>query len=148
MLAETIAARVLRSVVVVVAQEFFGVVVGVGAGLAVVEVGWWNPFGVAGFQLAGAPGAAGDEFVVWAAALGQVVHVCGPALGVVGDMVDLAVVAGYLAAGVSTPTIFGVQQAVVRRETARSVLHVVYRCQVCEVRPQCPCQRLRRRSGT
>ncbi len=37
----------LRNLVVVLAQEFFGVVVGVGAGLAVVEVGWWDPFGFA-----------------------------------------------------------------------------------------------------
>ena len=35
-----------------------------------------------------------------------------------------------------------------RTPHTRSVLHVVYRCQVCEVRPQCSCQRLRRRSGT
>jgi hypothetical protein len=31
-------------VVTVVPEEFFGVVVGVGAGLAAVEVGWWDPF--------------------------------------------------------------------------------------------------------
>src|SRR5271169_198706 len=95
--------------VVIVAQQFFGVLVGIGAGLAVVEVGWWNPFGVAGFQLAGAPGAAGDEFVVWAAALGQVVHVCGPALGVVGHVVHFGEVAGHIAIGKRTATVLGVE---------------------------------------
>ena len=57
----------LRDVFVVVPQEFLGVVVGVGAGLAVVEVWWWDPFGVAVGVFAGGPALFG-EFVVGAAA--------------------------------------------------------------------------------
>jgi hypothetical protein len=66
MLAETIAARVLRSFVVwfvVVAEQFFGVVIGVGAGLAVVEVGWWDPFGVVVVVFAGGPALFGERVV-------------------------------------------------------------------------------------
>ena len=64
-----------------------------------VKVGWWNPFGVAVFELAGAPAAAGDEFVVQAAAQGQVVDVSGAARGVVGDVVDSGQVARHIAVG-------------------------------------------------
>jgi hypothetical protein len=51
--------------VVVVKQEFFGVVVGVGAGLVVVEVGWWDPLRVAVLVSAGGPAV----FDGWAASL-------------------------------------------------------------------------------
>jgi len=47
-------------VVVSVAQKLFGVVEGVGAGLAALEVGWWDPFGVAVGAFPGGP-AAGSQ---------------------------------------------------------------------------------------
>jgi hypothetical protein len=52
----------------VVLEEFFGVV-GVGAGLAVIEVGWWDPFGDAVVEFAGGPAFFGDV-VLWAAGQG------------------------------------------------------------------------------
>ena len=51
-------------------------------------------------KFSGFPAAGFDQSMVAAAAKRQVVDVGCPALGVAGDMVDLAVVAGYLAAGV------------------------------------------------
>ena len=53
-----------------------------------------------GCKFSGFPAAGFDQSMVAAAAKRQVVDVGCPALGVAGDMVDLAVVAGYLAAGV------------------------------------------------
>ena len=43
------------------------VVVVVGAGLAGIEVWWWDPFGAAVFSYTGRPAALFDESVVWAA---------------------------------------------------------------------------------
>jgi hypothetical protein len=40
------------------------VAVGVGAGLAVVEVGWWDPLGVAVVAFAGGPALVGGLVVV------------------------------------------------------------------------------------
>src|ERR1700761_7466927 len=42
-------------IVLVFAELFFGVEVGVGAGLAVVEVGGWDPFGFAVLAFSGFP---------------------------------------------------------------------------------------------
>jgi hypothetical protein len=66
MLAETVAASVLWSVVFVVAEEFFGMAVRIGAGLAVVEVRRWDPFGISALVFAGSPALLGD-FVLGAA---------------------------------------------------------------------------------
>jgi hypothetical protein len=70
MLAETTAASVLGAVViVVVAEEFFGVVESVDTGLAVVQVRWWDPLSVASLVFAGGPAVFGD-FVLGAAGQG------------------------------------------------------------------------------
>ena len=59
---------------VVILEKLLGVVVGVDAGLSVVEVGWWDPFGVAVGVFAGGPALFG-ELVVGAAAERHVVDV-------------------------------------------------------------------------
>src|SRR3984957_16518897 len=78
----------LRSVpVFVVLQELLGVVVGVGPGLAVVEMRWWDPFGDAAVALAGGPALFG-ELVVRAAGQGQPVDVGGVGFRPGRDVVD------------------------------------------------------------
>src|SRR5882762_5498070 len=79
-------------VIVVVPQEFLGVVVGVGAGLAVVEMRRRGPFGLAAMVLAGGPALFG-EFVVGAAAKSQVVDVGDRVYGVAVAVVDFAEIA-------------------------------------------------------
>ena len=74
-------------------------VVGVGAGLPVVEVRRWNPFGVAVLELAGDPALFGER-VVAAAAERQIIDVGAEARCVRGAMVHLAVVSGNRAAWV------------------------------------------------
>jgi hypothetical protein len=106
MLAETTAARVLRFVVVLLAQEFFGVVVGVGSWLAVVEMGWWNPFGVAVVVFAGTPAVFGDV-VLWGAGQGEVVDVGGAVVRVGVGVVDFAEISGHLAVGEGAAAVFG-----------------------------------------
>src|SRR5277367_2162830 len=98
----------LRDLFVVVSQEFFGVVVGVGAGLPVVEVCWGDPFGVAVVVFAGGPALFG-ELVVGAAAKSQVVDIGDGVGGVAVAVMDLAQIARHAAAGERTPTILGVQ---------------------------------------
>ena len=71
---------------------------GVGAGLAALEVWGWDPFGVAAGVFAGGPASGSQHAVVRSAGEGEVVDVGGVAGGVVGDVVDLAVVAGHVAA--------------------------------------------------
>ena len=83
-------------------------VVGVGAGLAVVEVGRWDPLGVAVLVFAGGP-ALLSELVVRAAGQGQVVDVGVAALGPWCEVVGFGEVAGYVAAGVGAAAVFGVQ---------------------------------------
>ena len=83
-------------------------VVGVGAGLAVVEVGWWDPFGVAMGIFAGGPALFG-ELVVGVAGQGEVVDV-GDGVGGVGvAVVGFAEVGGHGAARERAPAVFGVQ---------------------------------------
>ena len=70
-------------------EVFLGVVVVVDAGLAGVEVGWWEPFGAAVFAFAGYPAALFDQAVIGSAGQGEVVDVGlavvgGPAVEVVG----------------------------------------------------------------
>ena len=60
---------------------------------------WGDPFGVAVGTFSGGPAAASDQRVIATATKGQVVDVGGAALGVVGDMMDFAVVARHVAAG-------------------------------------------------
>ena len=80
----------------------------VDSGLAVVEVGWWDPFGGTALIFAGCPTLFG-ECVVGAAGQGEVIDV-GDGVGGVGIAVmDLAQIARHAAAGERTPTIFGVQ---------------------------------------
>jgi hypothetical protein len=84
------------------------VVEGVGSGLAVVEVGWRDPFGVTVFVFASGPALFGEGMVA-AAAERQAVDVGGAALGVWGEVMDPAVIAGHGAARMRTPAIFGIQ---------------------------------------
>src|SRR5277367_1775338 len=63
-------------VIVVVAQELLGVVEGVDAGLAAVQVWWRDPFGLATTVFTRGPAVVG-EFVVGAAGQGEVVDVGG-----------------------------------------------------------------------
>ena len=80
----------------------------VDSGLAVVEVGWWDPFGVAVGVFSGGPTLFG-ELVVGATAKAEVVDV-GDGVGGVGVVVvGLAQIAGHGAAGERTPTVFGVE---------------------------------------
>jgi hypothetical protein len=60
------------AVVVLVCSVFFGVVVGVGAGLAVVGVWWGDPFGGAVGVFSGFPAAGGEQAVMGAAGEGEV----------------------------------------------------------------------------
>src|ERR1700761_2293632 len=98
----------LRDVFAVISQQLFGVVVGVGAGLAVVEMGRWDPLCVAPRVFAGDPALVG-EFVVGAAAKRQVVDIGDGVGGVAVAVVDFAEIAGHGAAGEGAATILGVQ---------------------------------------
>ena len=70
----------------------------VDAGLSVVEVRWWDPFGVAVRVFAGGPALFG-ELVVGAAGKGELVDI-GDRVGGVGvAVVDFAEIAGHGAAG-------------------------------------------------
>src|ERR1700735_3646819 len=101
--------RRLRSILaIVISQQLFGVVVGVGAGLAVVEVGWWDPFGLAVVVFAGGPALVG-HCVVGVAGQGEGVDVGDGVGGIRVAVVDLAEVAGHLAVGEGAPPILGVQ---------------------------------------
>src|SRR5580693_4636566 len=107
------ARQALRSVpVFVVLQELLGVVVGVGAGLAVVEMRWWDPFGDAVVALAGGPALFG-ELVVRAASQGQPVDVGGVGFRPGRDVVDFGEVPRYVAARRRAATILGVDVRVV-----------------------------------
>jgi hypothetical protein len=83
------------------------VVIGVGSGLALVKMGWWDPLGVTVFELAGFPATGGDELVMRGAALGQIVDVSCPARGVVGDVMHFGEVAGHIAIGKRAAAVFG-----------------------------------------
>ena len=81
---------------------------GVDAGLAVVEVGWWDPFGVAVGVFAGGPALFGES-VVRAAGEGELVDVGAVVLCPGVDVVDLGVIAWDVAAWDGAATVFGVQ---------------------------------------
>lgn len=81
----------------------------VDAGLPAVEMWWRYPLSITVFEFPGGPAARRDEFVVGAAAQGEIVNVGFPALGVVGDMVDFGEVAGHAAVGKRASAVFGVQ---------------------------------------
>ena len=72
----------------------------IDAGLPPLEMRRGNPFCAAVFTLARLPAAGLNERMMAAAAKGQIVDVGRAADVIVGDMVDLAVVAGCLAPGV------------------------------------------------
>ena len=88
----------LRDVFVVVTQQLFRVVVGVGAGLTVVEVWRWDPLGDAVCARARGP-ALLSELVVRAAGQSEVVDVGFAALGPRCDVVDFGQVARHIAVG-------------------------------------------------
>ena len=94
--------------VVVGCQEFLGVMEGVRSGLAVIQVRWGYPFGVAVGVFAGGESALFDESVVGSAGQGELIDV-----GAVGglpalDVVDLAVVRGGVASRLGAATVLGV----------------------------------------
>jgi len=97
------------AVVVLVCSVFFGVVVGVGAGLAVVGVGWGDPFGGAAGVFSGFPADGGEQAVMRAAGEGEVVDVGRSAVGhPFADVVHLAQVAGHVAVWVAAAAVGGV----------------------------------------
>src|ERR1700733_8974197 len=98
----------LGDIFVVLLQQLLGVVKGVDPGLAVVEVWWWDPFGVAVTVFAGGPALFG-ELVVGAASESQVVDVGDGVGGVAVAVVGFAQVAGHGAAGEGAAAVFGVQ---------------------------------------
>jgi hypothetical protein len=59
----------------------------------------WDPFGFAVGTLSGDPPAGSQQSMMWAAGEGQVVDIGGGAGGVVGDVVDFAVIPGHGASG-------------------------------------------------
>ena len=77
-------------------------VVGIGAGLAVVEVWWGEPFGVAVLVFAGGPALFGQG-VVAAAAECQIVDVGGVAFGVGRAVADFGEIARHVAVGNEQP---------------------------------------------
>ena len=88
-------------------------VVGVDPALAVVEMRWWDPFGVAVRVFAGGPALFG-EVVVGAAGQGEVVDF-GDGVGGVGvAVVGFAEVGGHGAARERAAAVFGMQVTVVR----------------------------------
>jgi hypothetical protein len=87
-------------------------VVGVDAGLAVVEVRWWYPFGVAAVVFAGGPALFGD-FVIGAAGQRQVVDIGGVGFRPGRDVVHFRQVAGHCATRRRAATILGVQVTIV-----------------------------------
>jgi hypothetical protein len=84
-------------------KEYFS-----SSGLAVVEVWWGDPFGLAVAVFAGGPALFG-EFVVGAAGQGEVVDIGDRVGGVAVAVVGLAQVARHAAAGKRTTAIPGVQ---------------------------------------
>jgi hypothetical protein len=80
-----------------------------GAGLAVVEVRWRDPFGVAVGAFSGGPAAGFDQPMMGSAGEGEVVHARGPTCRELVDVVDFAEVAGHVAAGRCTATVLRVQ---------------------------------------
>ena len=78
----------------------------VDAGLAVVEVGWWDPFGVAVGVFSGGPALFG-EAVVGSAGQGQGVDVGATGARPAVDVVDLGPVAGDVATRLGAATVLG-----------------------------------------
>jgi hypothetical protein len=81
---------------------------GVDPGSFSVEVRRRDPFGVTVAVCAGGPASFG-EFVVWTASQDEVVDVGLGSLSPWRDVVDLAQVAGHVAAGERAATVFGVE---------------------------------------
>ena len=79
-----------------------------GPRLAVVQMRWRDPFRVAVGAFSGGPLVA-DESVVGSASEGELVDVGGVGGGPVFDMVNVAKVPGYVAAGRRTSAVFGVE---------------------------------------
>ena len=86
-----------------------GLIAVLGAPPACGGVGWWDPLGVTRAGCVGGPAAGFKEAVVGAAGEGELVDVGGAAFGVVGDVMDFAVVAGHGAARGRAAAVVGVQ---------------------------------------
>jgi hypothetical protein len=92
-----------------VAKQLFGVMEAIGPQFSAILVRRRDPFSLAVFAFSGGPAAGFDEGMVGSAGEGERVHV-----GAMGgcpflDVVKLASVSGYDAAGVGAPTVFGAQ---------------------------------------
>src|SRR5271166_3379860 len=96
-----------RLLLLVFAQKLLGVVVSVGAGLSMVKMWWWDPFGVAVRAFSGDP-ALLEQFVIRCASQGQLVHVGAMSGRPLIDVVDFGPIPGHIAAGAGTATILGV----------------------------------------
>ena len=81
---------------------------GVGSWLAVIQMRWRDPFGVAVRAFSGGPVFV-NESVVGSASEGELVDIGGVGGCPIFDVVDFAEVPGYVAAGRRTPTVFGVE---------------------------------------
>src|SRR5689334_16752176 len=81
---------------------------GVGAGLATVQMRRRYPFRFAVGVFSGGP-ALFEEPMVGSASEGELVDIGAVGPGPIFDVVDLAVIAGHIAAGVRTPTLLGMQ---------------------------------------
>ena len=101
-------AHCLWVVFVFVRQEFFRVVVAVGAGLSVVEVWWGDPFSDAVGAFTDGP-ALFSERVIGSTRQGQCVDIGAVGICPLLDMMDFTPVAGHIAAGAGATTVFGVQ---------------------------------------
>ena len=94
---------------------------GVDAWLAVVEVGWWDPFGVAVGAFSGGPAAGFDQWMVGSAGQGELVDVGAMGGCPVVDVVDFAPVAAHVTARARAASVLGMHVPVVHpRSVARS----------------------------
>ena|ERR1700727_2049732 len=98
-----------RDVAVAIDQQPLGVVDGVGAWLAPVQVRGRNPFGITGGAFSGGPAGWSQHSVVGPAGEREIVDVGGVAVRIVGDMVHFAVEPGQVASGCRAAAVLGVQ---------------------------------------
>src|SRR5690348_7570150 len=81
---------------------------GVGSRLPAIEMRRRYPFGIAVSAFSGSP-ALLEKPVVGSAGHGELVDVGAVRPGPIFDVVDLAVIAGHVAARMRTPTVLGIQ---------------------------------------
>ena len=79
----------------------------VGSWLAVVQMWWWDPFGVAVGAFSGDP-ALLEQCVIRCASQGQLVHVGAMGGRPLIDVVDFGPIPGHIAAGARAAAVLGV----------------------------------------